>query len=295
MRLLHITGLTRSYPNGVAALQGVSLSIPRGLFGLLGPNGAGKSSLMRTIATLQAPDAGTISFDGHDIFADPVAHRRRLGYLPQDFGVPPGVSALALLDHLAVLKGIGPTSVRRAEVQAQLVRTNLWAHRTRAVSTFSGGMRQRFGIAQALLGTPALVVVDEPTAGLDPEERDRFHVLLGEIGQEVVVLLSTHIVDDVRQLCPRLAILDHGRVVREGTPEALVTALEGRVWTAPASRDEVRRLADEVHVLSSQWQHGRRCIRVLADAPPTPAFSPAPPELADAYFAALDRREVAWS
>lgn len=292
--MLEIRQLARTYDNGVAALQGVTLSIPRGLFGLLGPNGAGKSTLMRTLATLQLPDAGTVTFDGRDIFADPIAHRRRLGYLPQDFGVHPGVSALVLLDHLAVLKGIGPSAARRAEVEAQLVRTNLWSHRHRAVSSFSGGMRQRFGIAQALLGAPALLIVDEPTAGLDPEERDRFHALLGEVGEDVVVLLSTHIVEDVRQLCPRLAVLDAGRVVGEGTPAALIAELVGRVWSAPATRDDVRDLASTTTVLSSQWQAGRRHVRVLADAPPTPAFAAAEPELADAYFAALDRGVAAW-
>lgn len=292
--MLEIDNLARTYDNGVIALGGVTLSIPRGLFGLLGPNGAGKSTLMRTLATLQLPDAGTVTFDGRDIFADPVAHRRRLGYLPQDFGVHPGVSALAMLDHLAVLKGIGPTRARRAEVEAQLVRTNLWPHRHRAVSSFSGGMRQRFGIAQALLGAPALVIVDEPTAGLDPEERDRFHALLGEIGEEVVVLLSTHIVEDVRQLCPRLAILDAGQVVAQGIPEELVGQLTGRVWTAPATREEVRDLAQWATVLSSQWLAGRRHVRVLASEPPTPAFVAVEPELADAYFAALDRGAEAW-
>jgi ABC-type multidrug transport system ATPase subunit len=235
-----------------------------------------------------------VVFDGQDIFTDPVAHRRRLGYLPQEFGVHPGVSALVMLDHLAVLKGIGPTRARRAEVEAQLVRTNLWAHRHRAVSGFSGGMRQRFGIAQALLGAPALVVVDEPTAGLDPEERDRFHALLGEIGEEVVVLLSTHIVEDVRQLCPRLAVLHGGRIVREGTPEALVTELAGRIWSAPATLEEVRALALTTTVLSSQWHAGRRHVRVLADTPPSPAFAGVEPELADAYFAALDRGGAPW-
>lgn len=293
--MLDIHDLTRTYANGVAALQGVTISIPRGLFGLLGPNGAGKSTLMRTLATLQLPDRGSVRFDGRDIFADPVEHRRRLGYLPQDFGVHPGVSALVLLDHLAVLKGIGPAAARKEEVEAQLRRTNLWEHRRRAVSGFSGGMRQRFGIAQALLGSPALVVVDEPTAGLDPEERDRFHALLGEISEEVVVLLSTHIVEDVRQLCPRLAVLHAGRVVREGTPSALVAELAGRVWSAPATRDEVRSLASTTTVLSSQWQAGRRHVRVLAEAPPTPAFVAAEPELADAYFAALDRGVAPWS
>lgn len=285
--MLEIRELTRTYPNGVAALRGVTLSIPRGLFGLLGPNGAGKSSLMRTIATLQGADGGTIHFHGADIFADPTAHRRRLGYLPQDFGVYPGISALELLDHLAVLKGIGGTKARRTQVEALLVRTNLWEHRTRAVAGFSGGMRQRFGIAQALLGEPSLVVVDEPTAGLDPEERNRFHNLLAEIGEDVVVILSTHIVEDVRQLCPRLAIMAQGAVVRAGTPEALVATLQGKVWTATIGRGEMLALPPSVTSLSSQWVAGRRRVRVLADDAPRADFSATEADLSDAYFAAL--------
>ncbi|MDX2207685.1 MAG: ABC transporter ATP-binding protein [Gemmatimonadales bacterium] len=286
--MLEIRDLTLSYPNGVAALCGVSLTIPRGLFGLLGPNGAGKSSLMRILATLQPADSGTVTFDGADIFADPVAHRRRLGYLPQDFGVYPGMSALALLDHFAVLKGMGNAAARRQAVEEQLVRTNLWDDRRRAVSSYSGGMRQRFGIAQALLARPSLVVVDEPTAGLDPEERHRFHNLLAEIGEEVVVILSTHIVEDVRQLCSRLAIISRGEVVSEGTPGALVAGLEGRVWSATGSRREIDLLAPLAPVLSMQWFAGKLAIRVLADRAPSPRFSPVVPDLSDAYFAALN-------
>lgn len=286
--MLEIRDLTLSYPNGVAALCGVSLTIPRGLFGLLGPNGAGKSSLMRILATLQPADSGTVTFDGADIFADPVAHRQRLGYLPQDFGVYPGMSALALLDHFAVLKGMGNAAARRQAVEEQLVRTNLWDDRRRAVSSYSGGMRQRFGIAQALLARPSLVVVDEPTAGLDPEERHRFHNLLAEIGEEVVVILSTHIVEDVRQLCSRLAIISRGEVVSEGTPGALVAGLEGRVWSATGPRREIDLLAPLAPVLSMQWFAGKLAIRVLADRAPSPRFSPAVPDLSDAYFAALN-------
>lgn len=286
--MLEIRDLTLSYPNGVAALRGVSLTIPRGLYGLLGPNGAGKSSLMRILATLQPADSGTVTFDGADIFADPVAHRQRLGYLPQDFGVYPGMSALALLDHFAVLKGMGNAAARRQAVEEQLVRTNLWDDRGRAVSSYSGGMRQRFGIAQALLARPSLVVVDEPTAGLDPEERHRFHNLLAEIGEEVVVILSTHIVEDVRQLCSRLAIISRGEVVAEGTPGALVAGLEGRVWSATGSRREIDLLAPLAPVLSMQWFAGKLAIRVLADRAPSPRFSPVVPDLSDAYFAALN-------
>jgi ABC-type multidrug transport system ATPase subunit len=291
--MLEIRGLTKTYPNGVQALRGVSLTIPRGLFGLLGPNGAGKSSLMRTLATLQAPDAGTITFDGRSVPDDPQAHRRRLGYLPQDFGVYPGISAAELLDHLAVLKGIADRRARRAQVDALLAQTNLWEHRRHAVSGFSGGMRQRFGIAQALLGEPRLVVVDEPTAGLDPEERNRFHNLLSEIGEEVVVILSTHIVDDVRQLCSRMAILADGAVLREGTPDELVGELRGRVWSRTVEKHAVDRHRAEMHVLSAQLHAGRTRLRVLADAAPDAAFEAAQPDLEDVYFRALGERRAA--
>ncbi|HEX6100917.1 MAG TPA: ABC transporter ATP-binding protein, partial [Thermoanaerobaculia bacterium] len=238
--MLSISGLSKTYPNGVRALQDVTLQIDKGLFGLLGPNGAGKSSLMRTIATLQEPDAGSIVFDGRDVLADPRGLRRRLGYLPQDFGVYPRIPAFDLLDHLAVLKGVSDKAQRRAQVESLLQLTNLYDVRKRAVSTFSGGMKQRFGIAQALLGAPSLIIVDEPTAGLDPEERNRFHNLLSELGENAVVLLSTHIVEDVSDLCPRMAILAGGRVVLEGEPARLMEELEGRLWrkTVPKSAVE---------------------------------------------------------
>jgi len=287
--MLEILDVSRTYANGVAALRGVTLSIPRGLYGLLGPNGAGKSSLMRTIATLQELDGGSVRFRGEDIFADPTAHRRRLGYLPQDFGVYPGISALALLDHLAVLKGIGPANARRAQVERMLAHTNLWEHRKRAVSSFSGGMRQRFGIAQALLGDPALVVVDEPTAGLDPEERNRFHNLLAEIGEQVTVVLSTHLVDDVQQLCGRLAILSGGQVVGEGTPEALIAPLRGRVWTATVPRAAADGLLARGRPLSRRLAAGAERIRVLAEASPGPEFAATEPDLSDVYFDAVGR------
>jgi len=281
--MLVIEHVSKTYPNGVAALRDISLTIPRGLFGLLGPNGAGKSTLMRTLATLQEPDAGRMLLDGTDIFAEPDAHRRRLGYLPQEFGVYPGVSAEELLDHLALLKGLVDRGARRAQVEALLARTNLWAHRRRAVSGFSGGMRRRFGIAQALLGAPRLVIVDEPTAGLDPEERNRFHDLLSEIGEDVVVLLSTHIVEDVRRLCPRMAILAEGRVARVGAPDELVDELRGRVWGATLPKSAPR---DGLRVLSTQLHAGRTRLRVLAsDAPP--GFESLAPELEDAYFEAI--------
>jgi ABC-2 type transport system ATP-binding protein len=291
--MLDIRDVTKTYPNGVQALRGISLTISRGLFGLLGPNGAGKSSLMRTLATLQAPDGGTITFDGQSVLGDPQAHRRRLGYLPQDFGVYPGVSAADLLDHLALLKGIAGRRERREQVDALLAQTNLWEHRKHAVSGFSGGMRQRFGIAQALLGDPRLVIVDEPTAGLDPEERNRFHNLLSEIGEQVVVILSTHIVEDVRQLCARVAILADGRVLREGTPEELVGELSGRVWGKTVAKHDVAGHRERLSVLSAQLHAGRTRLRVLADAPPEAGFEAVAPDLEDVYFRALAERRAA--
>jgi ABC-2 type transport system ATP-binding protein len=285
--VLQIQGLSKTYANGVVALRDVDLSIGNGLFGLLGPNGAGKSTLMRTLATLQAPDAGSITLDGRDVFADAQAHRRRLGYLPQEFGVYPGVSAVELLDHLALLKGVARRAERTEQVDALLQRTNLHPHRRRAVDTFSGGMRRRFGIAQALLGDPRLIVVDEPTAGLDPEERHRFHDLLSEIGERVVVVLSTHIVEDVRQLCPRVAILAGGRVQLEGDPAQLVGALAGRVWRKTVDRGEVDRYRATLPVLSTQRHAGRIRVQVLADAAPGPGFEAVEPDLEDVYFSVL--------
>ncbi len=288
--MLEVTGLSLRYSNGVQALNGVSLSVGRGLFGLLGPNGAGKSTLMRTLATLQQPDAGTITFGGESIFADPTAHRRRLGYLPQDFGVYPGVSALDLLDHLAVLKGLTDRPTRTAQVESLLAQVNLWEHRKRAVSGFSGGMRQRFGIAQALLGDPKLVIVDEPTAGLDPAERSRFYNMLSEIGEEVVVILSTHIVEDVRQLCSQMAIVVGGRVVQHGAPDVLVAALDRRIWTMTMPRHQARMDVPTLDVLSTQLHAGMTRVRVRADRAPSAAFALATPELDDVYFAALSDR-----
>ena len=228
--MLSISQITHTYPNGTRALDEVSLTIPTGMFGLLGPNGAGKSTLMRSIATLQLPQSGRITFDGIDVLANAPALRRVLGYLPQDFGVYPRVSAYDMLDHLAVLKGYAARGERREAVEALLQQVNLWNVRKKALAGFSGGMRQRFGIAQALLGNPRLVIVDEPTAGLDPEERNRFLNLLAGIGESVVVILSTHIVEDVADLCPRMAILAGGHIVGEGAPQQLIDSLNGRVW-----------------------------------------------------------------
>src|SRR5215218_1915493 len=236
---LTLQDVSHVYPNGTRALDHVTLSIPRGMYGLLGPNGAGKSTLMRTVATLQAPTEGQIKFGDIDIIAEPERLRRTLGYLPQDFGVYPRVSAYDMLDHMAVLKGIASKSARRETVEQLLNQTNLWAVRKKALAGFSGGMRQRFGIAQALIGNPELIIVDEPTAGLDPEERNRFLNLLAEIGENVVVILSTHIVEDVSDLCPRMAVLANGRIQLEGAPIELIHATRGRIWKKSIERSEV--------------------------------------------------------
>jgi ABC-2 type transport system ATP-binding protein len=291
--MLSISGLEKTYPNGVRALHGVTLNIGPGLFGLLGPNGAGKSTLMRTIAALQEPDAGSIQLDGIDVLARPDELRRRLGYLPQDFGVYPGISAVALLDHIAVLKGIVDKHERAEQVAAVLQLANLYEKRKNAVSTYSGGMRQRFGIAQALLGAPRLIIVDEPTAGLDPEERNRFHNLLSEIGEDAVVVLSTHIVEDVSDLCPNMAILAAGRVVLEGSPAQLIEKLNGRLWrkTVPKAAVEVYRR--ELEVISTRLFAGKTQLHVLADEPPDAGFEPAAPDLEDVYFSSLARQNPA--
>src|SRR5271170_7330906 len=236
--MLQIRDLSKTYQNGVQALKNVSLDIPNGMFGLLGPNGAGKSTLMRTIATLQDPDNGTIRLNGLDVLSDKPAARRQLGYLPQEFGVYPKVSAEALLEHFAVLKGVVVRAERKNLVEALLRQVNLWEVRKRKLGTFSGGMRQRFGIAQALIGAPKLIIVDEPTAGLDPEERNRFLNLLAEIGENVVVILSTHIVADVSDMCPRMAVLDRGRVKVSAEPAVLTASLEGRIWATTMASDE---------------------------------------------------------
>jgi ABC-type multidrug transport system ATPase subunit len=285
--MLTLRDLSYLYPNGTRALDGVSLDLPAGMFGLLGPNGAGKSTLMRCIATLQTPQSGSIRFDGIDVLADPPALRRVLGYLPQDFGVYPRVSAFDMLDHLAVLKGYAARGERRDAVERLLRQVNLWEVRRKAVAGFSGGMRQRFGIAQALLGDPRLIIVDEPTAGLDPEERNRFLNLLAEIGQNVVVILSTHIVEDVAELCPRMAILAGGRIVADGAPAQLTDALQGRVWRKVITKDELEPLRASTQVIATRLSGGHTVVHVLADASPGEGFVPATAGLEDVYFATL--------
>lgn len=291
--MLSIQNLSHVYPNGTRALDGVSLDIPAGMFGLLGPNGAGKSSLMRCLATLQVPSAGQIRFGDIDVLRQPEALRATLGYLPQDFGVYPRVSALEMLDHLAVLKGITSRGERRDTVEALLRQVNLWDVRKRPIAGFSGGMRQRFGIAQALIGQPRLIIVDEPTAGLDPEERNRFNNLLSEIGESVVVILSTHIVDDVTDLCPRMAILVGGRIVRTGTPTDLIAALHGQVWQASIDKHELAAARGNHEVIATRLRAGRTVIRVLADASPGVGFVPVEPGLEDVYFATLHQHRRA--
>ncbi len=285
--MLQIDGLTHVYDNGVRALDGVSLTAPPGIFGLLGPNGAGKSTLMRCVATLQTPTGGAIRFDDIDVLRAPERLRRVLGYLPQDFGVYPRVSAYDMLDHLAVLKGLVDRAERKAEVERLLEQVNLWGVRKKALAGFSGGMRQRFGVAQALLGDPRLIIVDEPTAGLDPEERNRFLNLLAEIGERVVVILSTHIVEDVADLCRAMAVICEGRIVREGAPSALVAELEGRVWTRTVERAELPALRERFDVISTRLHAGRTEAHVVSDVDPGAGFRPQPGGLGDVYFAAL--------
>jgi len=285
--VLRVENLSKTYGNGVQALKGVSLEIPRGMFGLLGPNGAGKSTLMRTIATLQGADAGSITFDGIDVLNEKHAARKVLGYLPQDMGIYPGLSAQVLLDHFAVLKGLVHAGERRDVVERLLRMTNLYDVRKRKLGSYSGGMRRRFGIAQALLGDPELIIVDEPTAGLDPEERNRFHNLLCEIGETAVVILSTHIVEDVRELCSRMAILSKGRVLRYGEPGALVAQLDGKVWRKVVDRSDVASYKESKAVLSTRLAAGRTIVHVLSDANPGDGFEPTESDIEHVYFAAL--------
>ena len=289
---LVIQNLSKTYANGVRALRGVSLTIPTGMFGLLGPNGAGKSTLMRTIATLQDPDQGSIKLGDIDVLRDPDAVRRVLGYLPQDFGVYPNVDAVTLLSHFAALKGISDAKQRKQVVEALLQRVNLWSARKNKLGGYSGGMRQRFGIAQALLGNPRLIIVDEPTAGLDPEERNRFLNLLAEIGEQVVVILSTHIVEDVADLCTNMAIIAGGEVLHQGQPLAAIEQVRGQTWKKIIARDELDAYAAKHQVIASRLFAGRMLIHVLAESRPDASFDPVEPDLEDVYFTTLARARV---
>ena len=289
---LRIDGLSKTYPNGVRALNGVTLTIPTGMFGLLGPNGAGKSTLMRTIATLQEADSGSITLGDLDVLKQKDEVRRLLGYLPQEFGVYPRISALALLDHFAVLKGIQKTSERKAIVDALLRRVNLYDVRKQNLGTFSGGMRQRFGIAQALLGNPKLIIVDEPTAGLDPGERVRFHNFLAEIGENVIVILSTHIVEDVSDLCSNMAIISQGRVLAQGEPLQAMSAIEGKIWRKMISASELEAHQRDYTVISTRLTGGRTVVHVYSDEQPGEGFAPVEASLQDVYFSTLQRAET---
>jgi len=285
--MLSIKQLNKTYANGVKAINNVSLEIPNGMFGLLGPNGAGKSSLMRTIATLQDPDSGSIHFGQLDVLKDKEALRRQLGYLPQDFGVYPKVSAEKLLNHFAVLKGLTGKGERKEAVEGLLHQTNLWEARKRALGTYSGGMRQRFGIAQALLGAPRLVIVDEPTAGLDPDERNRFLNLLAKIGEQVVVILSTHIVGDVTDLCPRMAVIAKGEVLLQGDPQSAIDTMKNKVWRRSISADALEEYQRHFNVLDSRLVGGKPTINVYADSQPEEGFVSVEPDLEHVYFLQL--------
>ena len=287
--MLNLNDVSHVYPNGTRALDHVTLSIPRGMYGLLGPNGAGKSTLMRTIATLQTPTEGKIRFGDIDVIAEPDRLRRTLGYLPQDFGVYPRISAEEMLDHMAVLKGIASKADRRTTVETLLNQTNLWNVRKKALAGYSGGMRQRFGIAQALIGNPGVIIVDEPTAGLDPEERNRFLNLLAEIGENVVVILSTHIVEDVSDLCPRMAVLAGGRVQLEGSPIELVNATRGHIWSKTIERNVLSGYKEKYQIISTRLFAGETIIHILSDNDPGDGFALADAGLEDVYFSTLAR------
>ncbi len=287
MNTLQINNLSKTYPNGVKAINGITLKITNGMFGLLGANGAGKSSLMRTIASLQEPSEGSITFNDVDIISKPQYVRENLGYLPQEFGVYPKISAEKLLNHLAILKGILDTKERKEQVTALLQQVNLYQHRKKSVYTFSGGMRQRFGIAQALLANPQLIIVDEPTAGLDPEERNRFLNLLSEIGENVIVILSTHIVDDVHDLCKNMAILSNGKILIEGNPAELVSSIQNKIWSKIIAKKDIEAYRNAFHVISSKLVSGETQIRVLSDTRPEEGFNSVTAGLEDLYFTTI--------
>ncbi|KUG08512.1 ABC transporter ATP-binding protein [Solirubrum puertoriconensis] len=284
---LRIRNVSKSYGNGVQALQDVSLTIPAGLYGLLGPNGAGKSTLMRTLATLQEPDSGSIHLGDIDVLRQKEAVRQTLGYLPQEFGVYPKARAEDLLDYFAILKGIGNQRERRATVEHLLRQTNLWEVRRQKLGGFSGGMKQRFGVAVALLGQPKLLIVDEPTAGLDPAERVRFLNLLSELGEQSVVLLSTHIVEDVAELCTRMAIINQGRILLEAEPLRAVEQLQGRIWRRIVEKSALAQLEQEHKVISTKLLSGRTLVHVYSDEAPGPGFEPVAPDLEDVYFCTM--------
>ncbi len=286
---LIIEGLNKTYGNGVKALDNVSLHIPTGMFGLLGPNGAGKSTLMRILATLQEADSGSARLGDIDVLKEKDAVRRVLGYLPQEFGVYPKVNAYGMLDHIALLKGVIHKGERKELVEALLQRVNLWEHRKRRLSGFSGGMKQRFGIAQCLIGEPKLIIVDEPTAGLDPGERNRFYNLLTEIGENVVVILSTHIVQDVQELCSNMAIINRGRVLYAGPPQESLRAIQGKVWRKRIAKEELEGFVQGGKLISNRLSAGQPVIHLLSDEPPGEGFEAVQPSLEDVFFGAINR------
>jgi ABC-2 type transport system ATP-binding protein len=286
---LSINGINKTYPNGVKALDTINLEIGKGMFGMLGPNGAGKSTLMRTIAALQEPDQGSIMLGDIDVLKQKDEFRKILGYLPQDFGFYPNVTALEQLTHFAILKGISDKNERRDVVKALLSQTNLYEARNRNISSFSGGMRQRFGIAQALLGNPKLVIADEPTAGLDPMERNRFHNLLSEIGENVIVILSTHIVDDVKDLCSRMVIMNHGKILLEGTPSKALDTVKENIWSKLIEKEQLSDYKKNLSVISSKVAEGKLLIHVYADQNPGDDFEQVYPNLEDVYFSLITK------
>ncbi|MBL0340320.1 MAG: ABC transporter ATP-binding protein [Bacteroidetes bacterium] len=285
---LVINNLCKTYPNGVKALDNVSMVIPHGMFGLLGPNGAGKSTLMRTIATLQEADSGTVMLGELDVLKEKQKVRQILGYLPQEFGVYPRVTAYEMLDHIAVLKGIVNTKERKELVLALLNRVNLFQHRKKSISGFSGGMKQRFGIAQSLIGNPQLIIVDEPTAGLDPGERNRFYNLLAEIGENVIVILSTHIVQDVRELCPTMAIIDKGKLLFAGQPDSALETLKGKIWEKTISKEEMEKYQKNFQLISGKLVSGKPLIHVYSEVDPGDGFKKAEADLEDVFFKTIN-------
>lgn len=294
--MLFISKLSKSYSTRsgqqIKALNDVSLQMNTGMFGLLGPNGAGKSSLMRTLATLQSPDSGTVLFDGENILHHPKFMRSKLGYLPQDFGVYPGVSAYELMNYIAKLKGMNKAPQRHNQILSLLEQVNLSKHKHNAVNRFSGGMKQRFGIAQALLNDPEILIVDEPTAGLDPEERNRFHNILAEISSEKLVILSTHIVEDISNLCGEMAILQNGQVIKHGKPQQLIQEINNKIWTVQATEEQLIEMGYEVEVISQKLSSGVMSTHVYSDARPDTQFIPITPDLEDAYFSALKKNAL---
>jgi ABC-2 type transport system ATP-binding protein len=287
---LIIKNLSKTYANGVKALNDISLTIPQGMFGLLGPNGAGKSTLMRTIATLQDPDSGTIFLDDINVIEDKQAVRERLGYLPQDFGLYPRINAEVMLDHIAQMKGIGSKSERKALVENLLQKVNLYSHRKKGLGTYSGGMRQRFGIAQALVGSPSLIIVDEPTAGLDPSERNRFYNLLSEIGENTVVILSTHIVEDVNTLCSNMAIICQGEVLMQGKPAEGIASVNGKIYKKSIEKSDLGIYREKYSVISTKLLEGKLSLRIESDENPGDGFIPVPADLEDVYFSHISKK-----